>query len=144
MYNVRSTTLRPRSPAPALFALAAVVGAMLSASDTRADELTTGIAIRGIGANMTCSAATVVPHGDQIDGLAHNLSVNCTDATSNKNNYAAYTAPLPHARFCVARIAKIVWMRGSVKTDPLRGQPYHCLVNNITPKALVGEMTQKP
>ncbi len=32
-------------------ALAAVVGAMLSAGDARAVELDTGIAIRGIGAN---------------------------------------------------------------------------------------------
>ncbi len=107
MHNVRSTTLRRRAPALALFALAAVVGAMLSASDTRAGELDTGLVIRGIGGNRTCSAATLVPQDNLSQGRAHNLSVNCTDATTNKDNYAAYTAGLPHNRFCVGRIARI-------------------------------------
>ena len=125
-------------------AFVAVVGAMLSAGDARAGELDTGIVIRGIGAHKTCSAATVVPTGDQIDGRVHNLSVNCTAATSDINKYAAYTAGLPYTKFCVARIFKIVQKSGSVKTDPITGNPYHCLVNNIKVKDLVGVMTPKP
>jgi hypothetical protein len=125
-------------------ALATVFGAMLTTSEARADGLDTGIAIRGIGPTMTCSAETVVPNGDQIDGRAHNLRVNCTAATGNIDNYAAYTGGLPYAKFCVARIAKIVQKSGSVKTDPITGNPNHCLVNNIKVKDLVGLMTPKP
>jgi len=125
-------------------ACAAIMGAMLSAGNAGAHDLETGIVIRGIGANRTCSAKTVVPIGDQIDERAHNLSVNCTAVTGDINRFAVYTVGLPYVKFCVARILKIVQKSGSVKTDPLLGNPYHCLLNNIKVKELVGVMTPKP
>jgi hypothetical protein len=124
--------------------LGAILGAMLFIGSAGAHDLTTGIIIRGIGPTKTCSAATVVPTGDQIDGRAHNLSVNCTAVTGDINNYATYTAGLPFTKFCVARILKIVQKSGTVKTDPIVGNPYHCLLNNIKVKDLVGVMTPKP
>lgn len=124
-------------------ACAAVVCAMLSAGGAWAHDLKTGIVIRGIGATKTCSADTVVPIGDQIDGRAHNLSVNCTAVTGDIDRFGAYIQGLPYAKFCVARILKVVQKSGSVKTDPIVGNPYHCLVNNIKVKDLVGVMTPK-
>lgn len=128
----------------ALLATAALLGVLLVAGKAGAGELDTGIVIRGIGATKTCSAKTVVPDDDQIDGRAHNLSVNCTDATSRIDDYAAYTGGLPHTKFCVAQIAKIVRKQGAVKTDPRPGNDDHCLVNNIKAKDLVKLMTPKP
>ena len=127
-----------------LIVCVAVVGAVLSGGNAWAHDLDTGIVIRGIGATKTCSAQNVVPTGDQIDGRVHNLSVNCTAVTGDINRYATYTAGLPHTKFCVARILKVVQKSGSVKTDPIVGNPYHCLVNNIRVKDLVGVMTPKP
>ena len=125
-------------------AFATAFGAMLTVTAASADELSSGIVIRGIGATRTCSATTVVPTEDQVDGRVHNLSVNCTDATGNINNYNQYTAGLPHTKFCVARILKIKKKGGSVKSDHYEGHPYHCLMNNIKVKELVSLMTPKP
>ncbi len=125
-------------------AFATAVGAMLTVTAAGADELSSGIVIRGIGATRTCSAKTVVPTEDQVDGRVQNLSVNCTNATDRINDYGQYTAGLPHTKFCVARILKIKQKSGSVKTDHYEGHPYHCLMNNIRVKELVSLMTPKP
>ncbi len=125
-------------------AFATAFGAMLTVTAASADELSSGIVIRGIGATKTCSAETVVPTEDQVDGRVQNLSVNCTNATDRINDYGQYTAGLPQTRFCVARILKIKQKSGSVKTDHYAGHPYHCLMNNIKVKELVSLMTPKP
>ncbi len=109
-----------------------------------AGELATGIAIRGIGTTKTCSADTVVPVADRVDGRADNLSVNCTNATEKIDNYALYVAGMVHTKFCVARITKIKQKAGKVRTDPVVGNANHCLLNNIKAKDLVGLMTPKP
>ena len=49
-----------------------------------------------------------------------------------------------HTKFCVAQIKKIKLKVGSVKTDKLTDNRYHCLVNNIKVKTLVGLMPEKP
>ncbi len=125
-------------------AVATVVVAMLSASDTRAGELKTGIVIRGIGATKTCSAATVVPDGDRTNGRVSGLSVNCTDATTAKNDYYRYTRGLPQTKYCVGRITQIVRNKGTVTTAPTKENRLHCLIDKIKVNALVGEMTPKP
>ncbi len=60
---------------------------MLSASPIAggawAGEYDKGIVIRGIGYNATCSAGTVVPEGDRIDGRAENPVLPCDAAVSN-------------------------------------------------------------
>ncbi len=122
--------------------------AMLAASPIAggawAEELDTGLVIRGIGNTRTCSADTVVPYDNQVDGRAHNLSVNCTNATEKIDNYALYVAGMVHTKFCVARITKIKQKAGKVRTDPVVGNANHCLLNNIKTKDLVGLMTPKP
>ncbi len=105
-----------------------------------AGELDKGIVIRGIADTKTCSADTLVPDG----GSADNLSVNCTNATDKIADYATYTGGMVHTKFCVAQIAKINQKSGSVKTDPVTGNRYHCLVNNIEAKDLANLMTEKP
>ncbi len=109
-----------------------------------AGELDKGIAIRGIADTKTCSADTLVPVADRVDGRAHNLSVNCTNATEKIGDYATYIGGMKHTKFCVAQIAKINQKSGSVKTDPVTGNRYHCLVNNIEAKDLANLMTEKP
>ncbi len=130
----------------ALISLAFVttLGAMLTVTAASAGELSSGIVIRGIGADKTCSANTVVPILDQIDGRVNNLSINCTDATSKINDYANYTAGLSYVKFCVAEIVKIKKNAGSVKTDPFPGNQYNCLMSTIKVEVLVGLMTPKP
>lgn len=127
-----------------ILACAAMLGASSIAGGAWAEELSWGIVIRGIGPTKTCSADTVMPCDNRIDGRAHNLSVNCTNATEKIDDYALYTVGMVHTKFCVARITKIKQKSGSVKTDPLVGNRYHCLVNNIKAKDLVGLMTEKP
>ena len=134
---------RVLTPAMAVLAVATL---SLAAELSLAEELASGIIIRGIGDTRTCSAKTVVPDNDRWDGLAHNLSVNCTDDTSNIDNYAHFTGGLPHSKYCVARIEAVKRLAGSasVKTDRLPNNALHCLVNNVKPKDLVGVMTPKP
>ncbi len=72
------------------------------------------------------------------------MSVNCTNATEKIDDDVPYIGAMVHAKFCVARIAKIKPKSGSVKTDPLVGNPYHCLANNIKAKDLANLMTPKP
>ncbi len=86
----------------------------------------------------------MVPYDNQVDGRAHNLSVNCTNATEKIDNYATYIAGMVHTKFCVARITKIKQKAGKVRTDPLVGNGYHCLLNNIKAKDLANLMTPKP
>ena len=124
--------------------LAAMLGALLATGEAWPGDLDTGIAIRGIGATKTCSAKTVVPHDNQVDGRADNLSVNCTDVTDKIDDYATYTAGMVHTKFCVAQIKKIKLKGGSVKIDKRVGNKYHCLVNNIKAKDLANLMTEKP
>lgn len=127
--------------------VAITVGVVLiAAGESVAVELSEGILIRGIGNARTCSADTVVPENDRYDGLAHNLSVNCTDQTSDINKYNLYIGGMVHTKFCVARITAVKRLAGSasVKTDPVPGNDLHCLLNNVKPKALVGIMTTKP
>ena len=127
-----------------ILACVAMLGASSIAGGAWAGELDKGIAIRGIGDTKTCGARTVVPDDNRIDGRAHNLSVNCTAATSNINDYANYTAGMVHTKFCVAKVAKIKQKGGSVKTDKLDGNRHHCLVNNIKATDLANAMTEKP
>ena len=69
-----------------------------------------------------------------------------TSAVSPKRSATTCTdtAGLVHAKFCVARITKIKQKGGSVKTDKLVGNRYHCPVNNIKAKDLANLMTEKP
>ena len=131
--------------ASSLLVAIAVGVVLIAAGESVADELSEGILIRGIGNTKTCSATTVVPENDRFDGLAHNLSVNCTDRTSDINKYNLYTAGMVHTKFCVSRITAVKRLAGraSVKTGPVSGNNLHCLLNNVTPKALVGIMTTK-
>ena len=122
----------------------AMLGASPIAGGAWAGELDKGIIIRGIGNNATCSADTVVPEGSRSNDRADNLSVNCTGATETIGDYLHYTAGMVHAKFCVARIKKIKQKSGSVKTDKLVGNRYHCLVNYIKAKDLANLMTEKP
>ena len=124
------------------FAVATVVGAMLSASDTRADkQLNTGIVIRGMPPNSTCSGANVVPVDDRVNDRVSGLSVNCTDQTTAKSNYTDYTRGLPNNNFCVGRITQIVRKNGKVLTNPTSTNRLHCLVSGITVNHLASEMT---
>ena len=119
---------------------------LITTGEGVADELSKGIIIRGIGTTKTCSADTVVPEDNRLHGFAHNLSVNCTKKTSNIDDYTNYTDGMVHTKFCVAEIAAVKRLAGSasVKTDPLKDNKYHCLVNNVKPKPLVGTMTPEP
>ena len=119
-------------------AFVAVVGAMLSAGDARAagKYLYRGIAIRGIGPNAHCDAATLVPADNLTGGRASNLSVSCTEDTNTIGDYQRYVGGLLHNRYCVGKIAVIVDKQGSVKTQRTTENRYHCLVNGITPTDL--------
>ena len=86
----------------------------------------------------------MVPEGNRSNERADNLSVNCTGVTETIGDYLHHTAGLVHAKFCVARITKIKQKGGSVKTDKLVGNRYHCPVNNIKAKDLANLMTEKP
>ena len=130
---------------PKFLAVATVVVAMLSASDTRGDPLSTGIVIRGIAPTLTCGGKTVVPDANRNREMqVVDLSVNCTDATTNINNFALYTGGLPNLRFCVAKITQIVRNNGRVDTAPTETNPLHCVINKITVKKLVSKMTRRP
>ena len=125
-------------------AFATAFGAMLTVTAASADELTSGIVIRGIGATRTCNAQTVVPDNDQQLGRVQGLSVNCTGATEDRDDYHQYTAGMPHQRFCVARISKIKQKGGLVRTAGYNGRELHCLIDTIKVKDLVNRMMQKP
>ena len=130
---------------PKFLAVATVVVAMMSASDTRAGALKKGIVIRGIAPTLTCSVANVVPeHNRNEEGQVSNLSVNCTDKTDNIGNYATYARSLPNTKFCVAQITQIVRNNGMVNTDPIQGNKLHCLIDKIMAKKLVSLMTEMP
>ncbi len=73
------------------------------------------------------------------------MSVNCTNATEKIGDYARYISGVgPYSKFCVARITKIKQKSGTVKTDPVTGNRYHCLLNNIEAKDLANLMTEEP
>ncbi len=73
------------------------------------------------------------------------MSVNCTNATEKIGDYARYISGLgQYSKFCVARITKIKQKSGTVKTDKLNTNKYHCLLNNISAKDLANLMTEEP
>lgn len=97
-----------------------------------------GLVIRG-GA---CSAKAFKDGAELVqDDNITNLSVNCTTATNNKANFAAYTAGIANANFCVGTLLAVQKNSGKVVPDPQPGNPLHCLVSGKASK-LAGVLTR--
>lgn len=103
-----------------------------------------GLVIRGgtcsANAFKTGSGVTVIPPGS--DNI-FDLSVNCTAVTNNKVNFNAYTAGIPGPNYCVSTIADLERAGAQVKTDPIPGNPIHCLVSGDA-KKIAGKLTRYP
>ncbi|NHZ93139.1 hypothetical protein F2P45_29625 [Massilia sp. CCM 8733] len=100
---------------------------------------TDGLVIRG----GTCSADAFKKGAELAqDDTITNLSANCTSATNNKANFAAYTAGIAGPNFCVATMIAVQKNSGKVKLDPKPGNPLHCLVSGKASE-LAGVLTRR-
>jgi hypothetical protein len=88
------------------------------------------------------SGVTSIPPGS--DNI-FDLSVNCTEATNKKQQFAAYTAGIVGGPpYCVSTIADLERVSAQVKKDPIvPGNPLHCLVNGNAQK-IAGKLTRSP
>jgi len=98
-----------------------------------------GLVIRG----GTCSAAAFKAGAELAqDDTITNLSVNCTTASNNKANYAAYTGGIAGANFCVGTQKAVQLAGGRLVTNPQPGHPLHCLLSGKASK-LAGVLTRR-
>jgi len=72
-----------------------------------------------------------------------NLSVNCTEATSNPANYNQYLNGIGgYANYCVTTIDKLTRVMAKLSQDPVRGNPFHCLLSG-DPKKIASKLTRR-
>lgn len=90
-----------------------------------------GLVIRG----GTCSAAAFkngASSAQQVKGDYYltGLSVNCTTATNNKANHVNYHNGIGgYGQYCVATMKSLQLLNVKITTDPVTGNPYHCLLS---------------
>ncbi len=93
--------------------------------------LADGLVIRG----GTCSAAAfkngaATSQAVKGDYYLTGLSVNCTTATNNKANYTNYLNGIDmYPNYCVATIDSLERLGVKITPDPVKGNPYHCLLD---------------
>jgi hypothetical protein len=86
-----------------------------------------GLVIRAgqCSAKAFIDGSGVLADGDNIQGL----SVNCTDATSNKDYYTKYLNGIGgYTSYCVATTIAVGKAGGKLKQDALPNNQYHCLL----------------
>ncbi len=115
-----------------------------SVENTQNEELTSklqkGLVIRGGSCSRQAfidGAEHVSPDGSYIT----NLSVNCTNATSDKANFVNYLTPPPYGQYCVAKWSALEKLNVKIKKDPITGNDLHCLVSGKT-KDIVAKLTR--
>ncbi len=95
-------------------------------------EVTKGIVIRA----GQCSTIAFKAGAEQKEnGKIQSLSVNCTTATDNVDDYKQYLAGIDHySHFCVAKWEKLKLANISVLPAPIQGNSNHCLLSgNVGP-----------
>jgi len=90
-------------------------------------SITKGLVIRG-GA---CSKAAFEAGAEHVSGKnISGLSVNCTTATNNKDDFDNYLNGIDqYNNFCVAKWPSLDTANITVVPDPVRGNRYHCLLS---------------
>ncbi|MDD1781666.1 hypothetical protein LRP49_10715 [Enterovibrio sp. ZSDZ35] len=106
--------------------------------------LKTGLVVRAGQCSATAfkngSGVHVGSDGNTISGL----SVNCTTNTSNKAAYASYLTGIGgYSQYCVSTIAGLNKAGAKVVTDPIPGNPEHCLLSGKASK-IAGKLTKYP
>lgn len=90
-----------------------------------------GLVIRG----GTCSRKAFIAGAEsssQNGDYISNLSVNCTAATNDKDDYIHYLTGINNANVCVATWPSLEIANITIKTNPISGNPIHCLVSGNT------------
>ncbi|CZF81434.1 hypothetical protein GCE9029_02607 [Grimontia celer] len=138
------------------FILAAPLLAMLLSGCTKQENdgqeillganppLKTGLVVRAGQCSATAfkngSGVHVSSDGDTISGL----SVNCTTNTSNKAAYSNYLNGIGgYSQYCVSTVAGLNKAGAKVVTDPIPGNPEHCLLSGKASK-IATKLTKYP
>lgn len=108
-----------------------------------ADERVTApqaLIVRGQNGGAPCDAQAIgngsVPKVNVTTDV-QSLSVNCS--ANSKDDINTLRANLPQANICWAKLEELEQRNASVvvQTNPIPGNPYHCLIGGITPTEMV-------
>jgi len=123
----------------ATFAILPGISAQAIAAGKKPITRDTTKIVRGSNA-LPCNAQTIGQGNSPSVGPKEdltNLSVSCSDDKSV--SYNELLNHLPHAHGCGSTLDDLRKARPSVTvvSDPTGGNPYHCILDNITPKEFI-------
>lgn len=107
----------------------------------------TALIVRGENNAGSCVAASIGAGSNPQVGVntdVQNLSVNCSP--DGKTDVSKLAKSLPQAHSCWAKLEELEARNSNVivATDPIDGNPYHCLVRDITPTEMAKALHYKP